>query len=62
MPVVKNKSTEENRAFWRHVEEVSREVEGLVRSNGNGGNQDIRCTERNASERVRESGQRSKDK
>jgi hypothetical protein len=26
MPVVKNKSTEENREFWSHVEAVAKEV------------------------------------
>lgn len=27
MPVIKNKSTEENRDFWSHVETVAKEVE-----------------------------------
>ena len=40
MPVVKNKSTEENREFWSHVEAIAKEVEkwpnwtdGTIREN-----------------------------
>jgi hypothetical protein len=30
MPLVKNRSTEQNRRFWSHVEEIAREAEALA--------------------------------
>jgi len=30
MPIVKNKSTEQNRRFWSHVETVARETDAMV--------------------------------
>lgn len=30
MPVIKNKSTEQNREFWHHVESVSRELDAWL--------------------------------
>ena len=48
MPLVKNRSTEQNRRFWSHVEEVAREVDALVPSESRGTREDSRRDGRQA--------------
>jgi ribulose kinase len=51
MPVVKNKSTEENREFWSHVEAVAKEVRtwpdwmGNRSPEPNGNHEAVQCPE-----------------
>jgi hypothetical protein len=39
MPLVKNRTTEQNRRFWSHVEQVARETEVLLREEQRQGSQ-----------------------
>jgi hypothetical protein len=43
MAIIKNKTTDENRQFWSHVEAVAQEVRTWPQWMGNSGDQ-IRCT------------------
>lgn len=46
MPIVKNRSTEQNRRFWSHVEEVAREADVLVSRESREPHEDSRGDER----------------
>ena len=41
MAIIKNKSTDENRQFWSHVEAVAKEVRTWPQWMGNRGDQEI---------------------